>query len=159
MPKAKSKAWKAFSLYIRTRDSINGMCQCVTCGKVAPIKDMHAGHFLGGRSGSILFDEEMVFAQCLTKESNLRLFNGRYKSIKDVVIGEKLWAFDESNFELKTSVVEDVSSFIPNELYEVCLENGNKFYATGDHLVVSNGKWTRIDEMLHNVGVCNIMEL
>jgi hypothetical protein len=64
MKAAKAKAWKAFSLYIRTRDSINGMCSCITCGKIAPIKEMQAGHFLGSRSNSILFDEEMVFAQC-----------------------------------------------------------------------------------------------
>jgi hypothetical protein len=65
MKAAKAKAWKAFSLYIRTRDSINGMCSCITCGKVIPIKEAHASHFLGGRSNAVLFDEEAVYASCV----------------------------------------------------------------------------------------------
>lgn len=65
MKSAKKKAWQAFSLYIRTRDSVNGMCACITCGKVIPIKEAQASHFLGGRSNAVLFDEEAVYAGCV----------------------------------------------------------------------------------------------
>ena len=53
---AKDKAWKAFSLYIRTRDK-----KCVTCktGKAD-----QAGHFIDGRNNAVLFSEKGVHGQC-----------------------------------------------------------------------------------------------
>lgn len=67
--KAKDKAWKYFSLYIRTRDCIktsgfSDQGACVTCKNFFPFKELQAGHAIGGRNNSILFDEELVNAQC-----------------------------------------------------------------------------------------------
>ena len=62
---AKAKAWKAFSRYIRLKYSKQGICECVTCGKVAPWTDMQAGHGIPGRGNSILFVEEAVRPQCV----------------------------------------------------------------------------------------------
>ena len=78
------------------------------------------------------------------------MFNGTNKSIADVKVGDKLWAFDEDTFEPKVAIVESTDSFTPSELYEVELENGDKFYATGDHKVVANGKWECISYMLQS---------
>ena len=97
--------------------------------------------------------------QCLTKESNLRLFNGKYKSIKDVRVSDLLWGFDEKTFVKRPSQVLAVKSFIPDELYEVELENGKKFYATGDHKVVSKNEWVEIKDILHTFSDCDILEL
>lgn len=45
-----------------------GQCVCITCGRVtawdAGLKHMHTGHFISGRSASILFDERNVAPQC-----------------------------------------------------------------------------------------------
>ena len=45
-----------------------GECVCVTCGKVGPwsggLGGMHAGHFIGSRCNSILFEECNVAPQC-----------------------------------------------------------------------------------------------
>jgi len=67
--KAKDKAWRSFSDYIRTRDSLKTTstltrCVCITCGKTVPYKRIHAGHGIGGRTNSILFDEKLVNGQC-----------------------------------------------------------------------------------------------
>lgn len=70
--KAKDAAWSAFSLYIRTRDSIRttgaiAECRCVTCGRKYPRLGkgcIQAGHFLAGRTGAVLFDEDGVNGQC-----------------------------------------------------------------------------------------------
>ena len=66
---AKEKAWTAFSLYIRTRDCIRftgdpeqGMC--VTCKVKKPRKELQAGHFVGGRGNTVLFNEQIVYSQC-----------------------------------------------------------------------------------------------
>ena len=65
----KETAWKNFSKYIRIRDAIKttgtpDYAQCITCGNVFTIEDMDAGHGLAGRANSILFNEEIVNAQC-----------------------------------------------------------------------------------------------
>lgn len=67
--KAKLKAWKAFSKYIRTRDCLRFTGDpdegiCVTCRQTYPFKKLQAGHFIGGRGNSVLFDERLVFSQC-----------------------------------------------------------------------------------------------
>lgn len=65
----KDKAWKMFSKYIRTRDCLAttkfpDQGKCVTCGKFFPFSELQAGHAIGGRNNSILFDKELVNAQC-----------------------------------------------------------------------------------------------
>ena len=37
---------------------------CITCRRDYPIKQLQAGHFIAGRTNSILFDEEAVHSQC-----------------------------------------------------------------------------------------------
>lgn len=70
LTKAKEKAWKAFSRYIRRRDCLfeNGFrtdyAACCTCGKVDTWRSLQAGHFVPGRRNSTLFDEQNCHAQC-----------------------------------------------------------------------------------------------
>lgn len=66
---AKDKAWEQYSKYIRTRDCIRftgdpdeGMC--VSCSKAYPFKKLQAGHFIGGRTSNVLFDEQITYSQC-----------------------------------------------------------------------------------------------
>lgn len=65
----KRKAWNMFSRYIRIRDCLattgtKESGRCVTCNRIFSFKELQAGHGLGGRNNSILFDEELVNAQC-----------------------------------------------------------------------------------------------
>lgn len=70
----KKRAWKAFSDFIRTRDSLATTgtieyCICITCNERGdsswkPYKKIQAGHAVGGRSNIILFHEEIVNGQC-----------------------------------------------------------------------------------------------
>lgn len=67
--RAKKKAWDSFSRYIRTRDCLRFTGDpnegiCVTCKRPYPFKQLQAGHFIAGRTNSVLFDEEAVYAQC-----------------------------------------------------------------------------------------------
>lgn len=67
--RAKDRAWKAFSKYIRTRDCLKTTHTkeqgvCITCGQVKEFKSLQAGHLVGGRGNAVLFDEEIVNAQC-----------------------------------------------------------------------------------------------
>lgn len=65
----KRKAWDMFSKYIRTRDCLATTKtvetgRCVTCGREYSFSELQAGHAIGGRNNSILFDEKLVNAQC-----------------------------------------------------------------------------------------------
>ena len=64
--KAKEKLDKAFSLYIRLRDSdCNGYGSCYTCGKVKHYKEMHCGHWIPRNILSTRFDEMNAKIQCV----------------------------------------------------------------------------------------------
>ena len=42
-----------------------GVCECVTCSRLYLWKRVHAGHFVGGRSNGVLFDERNIHVQCV----------------------------------------------------------------------------------------------
>ena len=63
----KLKAWNLFSQWIRLRDADkDGYVSCVTCGKRSHWKGegMQAGHFISGRTLSLLFDPRNCHNQC-----------------------------------------------------------------------------------------------
>lgn len=159
----KALAWKAFSVMIRkSKANHHGFGVCVTCPPkkaIKPWRELQAGHFVAGRGNSVLFDERLVHPQCLTAESKVRLFNGDYKNISKLKKGDKLWAFDKDTFLKSISFVEKVNSFVPEDLYQVEMEDGSIFFATGDHEVVSNKKWIKVKDMLHNLSAHDILKI
>ncbi|MCK9370652.1 recombination protein NinG [Candidatus Dojkabacteria bacterium] len=65
LTRAKDKAWKEFSRYIRVKYANDcGCAKCVTCNSLMHWKDLQAGHFIDGRGGAVLFNEKIVFPQC-----------------------------------------------------------------------------------------------
>lgn len=149
-----------YSRYIRkTKADKNGMATCITCGKVAPWQELQCGHYFSRSKLPTRWDDDNCFPQCLTEESNLKLFNGKYKSISKVNVGDELWSFNENDYSLEKAKIKRINSFIPKELYEIEMEDGSIFYATSDHMVVANGKWVSVKSMLHNVLAYDILEL
>ena len=64
--KLKKELDKWFSLYIRIRDSENGLVQCFTCGCVKPYnRGMQNGHFQSRSFLATRFDEENCQPQCV----------------------------------------------------------------------------------------------
>jgi hypothetical protein len=69
MSGAKATAWKWFAKYIKLRDALETtgdtqQARCYTCGELHPVEEMDAGHAIAGRTNGILFDEDIVKAQC-----------------------------------------------------------------------------------------------
>ena len=59
-----------FSKYIRLRDCVATtgsqlQGKCCSCGRVKEFKQLHAGHFIGGRRAANLFDTRGCHAQCV----------------------------------------------------------------------------------------------
>lgn len=66
LSKAKEKAWKQFSKYIRLKYCTDGeYVECYTCGKFYHWKKIQAGHALAGRGNAVLFQEDIVRPQCV----------------------------------------------------------------------------------------------
>ena len=64
--KLKKELDKWFSLYIRIRESEEGMVQCFTCGKVSHYKSgMQNGHFQSRKHLATRWDEENCQVQCV----------------------------------------------------------------------------------------------
>lgn len=84
--KEKAKAWKAFSMWVRTHNAVDGLNICYTCGKIFPVKELQAGHFIEGRTNSVLFEEDIVECQCqkcnIWDKGNLTVFT--FKKIKEL---------------------------------------------------------------------------
>lgn len=155
--KLKKELWKWFSLYVRTRDKY----RCFTCDRYAKGSGLHAGHFISNSTGGLglRYEETNVHAQCLTSKSNILRLNGVYAPISDIKVGDMLDAFAETGFQRSPAIVVSVKKFLPDELYEIELEDGRCFESTGDHRVVSNGRWVEVKEMLHNISAHDILEL
>lgn len=84
----KATAWTWFAKYIKVRDALATTgtlerARCITCDREAPISSMDAGHMIPGRTGGILFDESIVFAQC--RECN-RDGNGERQAFKRIMV-------------------------------------------------------------------------
>lgn len=63
--KLKKELDKWFSLYIRIRYSVNGLCQCFTCGKVGHYKKLQCGHFQSRRHHATRWNEQNCQVQCV----------------------------------------------------------------------------------------------
>lgn len=63
-----TKLWKAFSIFIRTRDAVNfsggETVKCCTCSHTGHWKDFDCGHFISRRHLATKFHERNNHAQC-----------------------------------------------------------------------------------------------
>lgn len=79
LPALKKKAWSLLSKCIRQSSADSkGMVSCYTCGNSGNWKEMQAGHGIGGRTNSVLFDKEIIRVQCVScnifKSGNYTIF-------------------------------------------------------------------------------------
>jgi hypothetical protein len=56
---------KVFSIYIRRKDAINDIAQCVTCGKKDHWSKLQNGHYMSRRHYSTRWDELNCAVQCM----------------------------------------------------------------------------------------------
>lgn len=113
----KAKAWRLFSEWIRRKDADEGgTVACFTCGALRYWKELHAGHFVGGRRNAVLFNEEIVKPQCILcniylagnyHEYTLRMIDlhGREKVREFLQLRHKTLKYTRSDME---DLIEDL---------------------------------------------------
>jgi hypothetical protein len=131
--RAKDKAWDAFSVYIRTRDCIrfrdsltDGVC--VTCNRDYPLKQLQAGHFISGRGNAVLFDERIVYSQCVGCNGNPPYGKGG-NYVEYFVFMEREWGRD---------MIDEFRA----------LKHSTKIYKTYDFLALEQEFKDKTDELI-----------
>jgi len=125
----KRTAWNNFSKYIRLRDAIKTtgdiyFVRCITCRKIKPLDGkIHAGHAISGRGNAILFDEDLVNAQCY--DCNCE-HNGQYLMYERIMI-EK---YSQEKWD-----------------YWQLIKNSNVFYTDDDYKQISKKYLKKIKEL------------
>jgi len=62
----KARADRLFSLWVRQRDAVDGVCRCVTCGTPHPWRSIHAGHFISRGKEATRYNERNCKPQCVS---------------------------------------------------------------------------------------------
>ena len=75
-----------FSQYIRLKDSVNDIAECITCNKQDHWKKLQAGHFQSRKHYSTRWDEDNVKVQC--SACNVFRYGEQYKF--SIHLGKKL---------------------------------------------------------------------
>jgi len=92
---AKNTAWIAFGHFIRVRDCLATTYYpfvgvCVTCKRRFHITALDAGHMTPGRSNGVLFNEELVNAQCSSWCNRMNHgFHDKYRKVMVEKYGEE----------------------------------------------------------------------
>jgi hypothetical protein len=128
----KATAWKNIAKFIKLRDAIKTTgdiyhAKCITCGEIKPIEDMDAGHGIPGRMNSILFNEDLVNAQC--RQCN-RHGSGELQMYKRVLIdihGQDKWDYWQS---IKNNPVQ-YTQFDYEQIARTYREKANKLKSAG----------------------------
>jgi hypothetical protein len=127
----KAKAWRAFSDYIRLRDSIKttggvDYCKCVTCGHIVPYAQIQAGHAIGGRTSGILFDDEIVRGQCMQCNTG----GGEYQMFRHILVREH----GEEWYEVKVQAKRSQGKYTDFEYEQIAKEYRKKVKAIKNSL-------------------------
>jgi hypothetical protein len=107
--------WTYFSIYIRKRDRVSGdYAKCITCPKILPWKQMHAGHCVSRQCTPIKFHELNNHAQC--EECNVTHYGQFDIYIRKV---RELYGDDIADFLLRHKKACPVKIYRPSELIEL----------------------------------------
>lgn len=87
--------------------------------------------------------------ECLHPDTLITMENFSKKKIKDIQIGEKIWTYNERTQKQEIKEVEFVyKNLSQNEqMYEIETENGIIIKITGNHKILTNNGWKRVDEI------------
>jgi len=129
---AKKRAWDWFSKMVRLQECDDqGYCTCYTCGKRAFWKggDMQAGHGIGSRRNSILFERDLVKSQCyrcnVPMGGNYDIFHA--KLIKEYGMDTyDAWVLKKNKESVSWSIaeLEEMIAEFKDEAKKIALDKG-----------------------------------
>ena len=136
-----AKLDKVFSKYIRLRDAMpNGLCKCISCGRLKPIKEVDAGHYFSRVHMATRFDPFNVHGECkycLTPDALILTDDLRWVRLGDMSVGDGVFAFEEERHMAparywRKGVVTHIHRDV-QDVYDVEFENGDHIKTTAEH--------------------------
>lgn len=106
----KSKAWESFSKWKRIKDCLEStghpfLGVCITCDRQFHISYLESGHLISGRRNAVLFDEELVNAQCGYCN---RMEHGKPKEYRKRMVAKYNEKFILEREQRKHTVIKDI---------------------------------------------------
>jgi hypothetical protein len=105
-----------FSKYIRLKDAIDEVAECVTCGKKDHWKKLQNGHFMSRRHYSTRWEENNVGVQCygcnITNQGQQFLF-AKYLGLE---VAEQMVIKSKQTVKLSDDDLKDMIDYYKKEL-------------------------------------------
>jgi len=87
-------------------------------------------------------------SQCIYSEENVLMFDGTYKKIKDVILGDKVITFDPDTQEQSFSkVTYTYTNSTEKPMFQLNTVSGRKIIATFDHKFMTSEGWERVENL------------
>lgn len=95
----------------------------------------------------------LIADECLDPNVNITMFDGSYKKIKNINIGDIVKTKNELTGEIENKPVKYIHHNLSynEDMYEIEMENGQKIKITGNHKVLTTkGKWIKVEDLTIN---------
>ena len=96
--------------------------------------------------------EGCISDECLDKDTLITMYDGTKKKISDIKAGDIVKTYNENNKTIEEHEVEYVYKGLSknNKLYKIVMEDNTELIITGNHKVLTNNGWKRVDELNKN---------
>lgn len=84
---------------------------------------------------------------CLEQNTNIVLSRNGNKKIKDIIVGDKLIAWDENKLQLVETEVIKTVSLTTNQIFKIKTNDGKEILATSEHPFYVEGLWINADKL------------
>jgi DNA-directed RNA polymerase beta subunit len=110
--------------------------------------EIHPSLMFGVCASMIPFPEHN---QCIYYKELVRMYDGSYKMISDVKIGDKVITFDpETMFKTVSTVSYTMTRETKKDMFELTTISGRKITATFDHRFMTSDGWERLENLKIN---------
>ena len=108
-----------FSLYIRRKDAINEIAECITCNKKDHYKKLQCGHFMSRRHYSTRWLETNVGVQCYSCNITSQGMQYRFSQYLGDKLSEEMYIKSKQTVKFADLDLIDMIKYYTNKLENI----------------------------------------
>ena len=108
-----------FSLYIRRKDAINEIAECITCNKKDHYKKLQCGHFMSRRHYSTRWLETNVGVQCYSCNITSQGMQYRFSQYLGDKLSEEMYIKSKQTVKFADLDLIDMIEYYTNKLENI----------------------------------------
>ena len=104
----------------------------------------------------------LIVDECLHPETEITMYNGEKKKIKDIIEGDLVLTINEETKEIEIKPVVKLHTNLNkgSQMYEIEMENGDTIKITGNHKVkLIDGSWKKVEDLEESDEILYINEI